>query len=78
VSPVVRQDDGSPGRLFQEVSVPAGTTTVRFSYLPPHSEVAVGLAVLAAIVLVGSLVFRRRTRKSPGTVDEEQPTADLP
>ena len=65
VSAVVRQDDASPGKLFQEVSVPAGTTTVTFTYLPPHSEVTVGLAVLAAIALVGSLLLARLRRVRP-------------
>jgi uncharacterized membrane protein YfhO len=70
VSSTVRQDEASPGRLFQEVKVPAGTSTVRFTYLPPHGELAVTLAVLAAIILVGSLFFTRKRRRT----DEIGPT----
>ena len=45
--------------------MPAGTTTVHFSYLPPHSEVTVGVAVLAALALVGSLLYPRIRRRRP-------------
>ncbi len=79
-SATVRQDNASPGKLFQEVNVPAGTTTLHFSYLPPHSEVTVTVAILAALFLAGSLVFVRvrRSRPGPDAVaprDNEEPGA---
>jgi hypothetical protein len=63
VTGVVNQDDSSPGRLFQEVTVAAGTTTVHFSYLPPHSDLAIGVAVLAAVLVAGSLLSLSRGRR---------------
>jgi hypothetical protein len=56
-----------PAGLFQQVRVPAGTTTVVFTYLPPHEDLAIALAVLAAMTLLASLTYGvlaevRRTR----------------
>jgi hypothetical protein len=72
----VRQDDASPGRLFQQVVVPAGSTTVRFTYLPPHSELAAVAMVLALVALFGSLLFRRRRRHDVRDEDGGTPGAD--
>ncbi len=65
VSATVRRDRGSPDHLFQEVAVPAGTTSVRFTYLPPHSELAIGVALVAALVVVVSLFFGRTRKRRP-------------
>lgn len=62
--------DLSPPGLFQMVTVPAGTTVVRFSYLPRH-EVAAGLAAAAAVVILivfAALPFlTRRIRRRRAT-----------
>lgn len=62
----------APG-LSQSVQVPAGTTTVAFTYLPPHEEAALAAlvagALLAVVPLVGSDVRRRRAgRRRPAPV----------
>ncbi len=77
VSGSVHQDIDSPGRLFQQVTVPAGTTTIRFTYLPPHSEAAIGVAVLGLVALFGSLLFRRRRDGGDGAEDSAEAPADV-
>ncbi|MGO8872482.1 MAG: hypothetical protein ACLQPH_13970 [Acidimicrobiales bacterium] len=59
----VHDDPRGPPGLFQEVAVPAGTTTLHFGYLPPHENLALAAAVLAAAVLVGSLAAGSRLRR---------------
>ncbi len=50
---------------FLSVAVPAGTTTVTFSYRPPHLALALSLALLAAVsLLVLALVDRRSRRRA--------------
>jgi hypothetical protein len=58
----VGQDRGSPGGLFQAVRLPAGSVTVRFTYLPAHEYPATLVMVVAGAVAVGSLVIERRRR----------------
>ncbi|HEY3090397.1 MAG TPA: hypothetical protein VGJ59_20295 [Jatrophihabitantaceae bacterium] len=43
---------------FQSVSVPAGHSTVRFSYTPPDGNGSVVLALIAFLVLAGSATVR--------------------
>jgi hypothetical protein len=70
----VRRDDSSPGRLFQQVHVPAGTTTLRFTYLPPHEDLAGAVALVAALIAAGSLVVREyRRRRTPTRPGPETP-----
>lgn len=38
-------------KIFQKVSIPAGTHSIRFVYVPPHSSIALGASVLALIIL---------------------------
>jgi len=61
----VRQATTGPPGLFQEVSVPPGTTSVRFTYLPPGEWAAVPVAVLAWLGLGMSclITWRRDTRR---------------
>lgn len=71
VSMAVHEDTRFPSGLIQEVSLPAGTTTVQFTFLPPHEDPAIVVAVVALVVLLGSVTardVRRRRRRSPGTV----------
>ena len=62
----VHKDRSFPGGLFQEVSLPAGTTSVQFTFLPPHEDLALVAALVALVVLLGSItaegVWRRRGR----------------
>ncbi len=59
---------GSTG-LFQEITLPAGRSTVSFSFLPPYETLAIPLAVVAGLIVLGSLVgpYRRRKSRSPQT-----------
>jgi len=55
------------GPLFDAVHLPAGTSEVTFSYLPPHMELATaalaaGLAIAAGAMWVPFAVRRRRKR----------------
>jgi len=43
--------------------VPAGTTTVGFSFLPPHESLAGGAVIIALVVLLGSLISGRVRRR---------------
>jgi hypothetical protein len=52
----VGTDPGKPVGLFQTVAVPAGTTTVRFTYLPPHEGWAGVATLIALVALVVSLL----------------------
>ncbi len=46
--------------VYQSVQVPAGTSTVTYSFLPPHEKYAILLALLAALFLVGMWIYERR------------------
>jgi hypothetical protein len=61
-----RVDVGStgPDGLFQQVRVPAGTSTVTFSYFPRHERPAIALAGAALVLLVVPIpAMRRRPRR---------------
>jgi hypothetical protein len=62
-SSAVGKDRTGPHNLFQSVAVPAGTTTVRFTYLPRHETAALVIALLAALAIVASQITRRRWRR---------------
>ena len=62
----VRPGDSNPDRLFQQVRVPAGRTTLRFTYLPPHEDLAGAVALVAVFLLAGSLVVREHRRRTRG------------
>ena len=47
---------GAPDGPFQELSVPAGTTTFQFVFLPPHEGAAGIIALLAMIGLLAAPV----------------------
>jgi hypothetical protein len=70
----VRPDTEVPRGLFQQVSVPAGTTIVHFTYLPPHEDLGVGTALVGLIVLVISGVVASRARRPSRS--ETTPTSD--
>ena len=46
--------------VYQQVSVPAGTASVSFTYRPPHELLALALFALAVLFVVLSLIDERR------------------
>ena len=60
---VVQVDHSGPAGLFQAVSLPAGSTTVHFTYLPPDTGVATIVASMLLFVLLGSFVRSRSARR---------------
>jgi uncharacterized membrane protein YfhO len=56
-------------KVYQEVSVPAGTSTVTYSFSPPHERDALIVGFLGGLFLIGSFVNERRqfipTRRRP-------------
>jgi hypothetical protein len=65
----LRTGDG----VYQELTVPDGTSTVRYDFTPPHEVYAGVVGVIALIFLIGSFTFdvrrqplRRRRRSRAG------------
>ncbi|MCY0876853.1 MAG: YfhO family protein, partial [Firmicutes bacterium] len=53
--------------LFQSIQVPAGRSTVVFTYLPPHENWATaGFAIGAALVILPPIFWRRKRRRLAG------------
>jgi uncharacterized membrane protein YfhO len=46
--------------VYQSIQVPVDTSTVTFSFVPPHEKFAVLLALLAALFLLGTWGYERR------------------
>ncbi|MHB1969757.1 MAG: hypothetical protein ACYCPK_05935, partial [Acidimicrobiales bacterium] len=46
--------------VYQQVAVPAGTSTVTYRFLPPHERLALLAGFLGVVFLVGSVVNERR------------------
>lgn len=51
---------GGPGHLFQEVEVPAGTSTVDFTYLPKYEPLALLVSLISLVVLIAGTVVAPR------------------
>ena len=51
---------GTYEKVFQTVAVPAGVSTVTFSFAPPHTNLALVAFVLAAIAILATAWSRRR------------------
>jgi hypothetical protein len=49
--------------VYQRVDVPAGASTVTFDFLPPHEDLALSVGLLSGLLLLGTFIFERRTRK---------------
>jgi len=58
--------------VYQGVAVPAGTSSVTYSFLPPHEFDAVLAALLAVLFILGTAVYerRRRPKSQVETTDE--------
>jgi uncharacterized membrane protein YfhO len=56
-------------KVYQEVSVPSGQSTVTYSFSPPHERDALIIGFLGGLFLIGSFVNERRrfipTRRPP-------------
>ena len=59
--------------VYQAVSVPAGTSTVTYSFLPPHEKYAVIAGLLALFYLLGTWIQERRTKRRRS--NENRPTS---
>jgi hypothetical protein len=51
--------------VYQAVTVPAGTSTVTYSFSPPDEKYAVIVGLLAAFYLIGTWIQERRHRAKP-------------
>jgi hypothetical protein len=49
--------------VYQTVKVPSGTSTVTFSFLPPHEKYSILLGLGGSFFLLGSWVIERRSRR---------------
>jgi hypothetical protein len=77
--------------VYQEVTLPEGFSTVRYSFTPPHERYALLLGFLGGLFLIGSFVNerlpfatrRRRARpvkappNQPSTVETDEDTSDV-
>jgi hypothetical protein len=66
--------------LEQTISLPAGDSTISFSFLPPHEDLAVALALLAFLAMASTWIpqrrwRRRRSRPAPPSDDLETPSS---
>ena len=72
------QGRGAPVRtaqgLFQEISLPAGTSSVRFTFAPPHAAVAELMAVVGVVAIIGIPLHTRRRRRAGSPVPETSQT----
>jgi len=59
----------SSNGLVQTLEVPAGTSSVAFSYLPPHEQVASAGALVALLALLATWVPRVRLRRRATMVE---------
>jgi uncharacterized membrane protein YfhO len=51
----IRTSDG----VYQSVPVPAGTSTVTYTFLPPHEKLAMLAGLLALLFFLGAWVLER-------------------
>jgi hypothetical protein len=63
--------------VYQRVDLPRGASVVRYSFTPPHEDVALLAGVLALLFLVGSIVNERR-RFMPTRRRTRAPTSSDP
>lgn len=52
--------DTTVSKVFQSVPVPAGTSTVEFTFAPPHTDLALAAFLFGAAALIGTLWAQRR------------------
>jgi hypothetical protein len=51
--------------VYQSITVPRGTSRVHYSFVPPHEDPALALALLAVLFLVGVGLYERRRHPNP-------------
>lgn len=47
------------GSLFQEISVPAGKSTISFSFMPQHMQIAIAAAIVGILAMLGVIFYKR-------------------
>jgi uncharacterized membrane protein YfhO len=57
--------------VYQRVTLPEGTSTVRFTFYPPHENLAILLALVALILVAGSFVLDVRSTRHREIPPEE-------
>jgi hypothetical protein len=57
--------------VYQRVTLPEGTSTVRFTFYPPHENLAILLALVALILVAGSFVLDARSTRQREISPEE-------
>lgn len=62
--------------VYQRVDLPKGSSVVRYSFTPPHEELALVAGALALVFLVGSIAYEsrptaltRRRKRAPATTE---------
>ena len=75
----------SDNGLTETIALPAGASTVTYSFLPPHEELAALLAAISFLVMAATWVPRRFTRRhknsdepNPQESDETAPLDETP
>ena len=63
---IVRVDGG-----LDSVRVPAGTSDVSFTYLPPHEDLGIGALVLGLLCVIGIPMFARPRQRRRRATDRE-------
>jgi uncharacterized membrane protein YfhO len=55
--------------VYQRIALPQGTAVVDYRFVPPHEDLAILAAILAALVFLGSLAYEFRAVRRRGAVD---------
>ncbi len=62
--------------VYQRVDLPEGSSVVRYSFTPPHEELALFTGALALVFLVGSIAFESRPLALTRRPKREETTKD--
>jgi hypothetical protein len=66
----------SDNGLTETVALPAGTSTITYSFLPPHEELAALLAAISFLVMAATWLPRRFTRRHKNSDEPNPPVSD--
>jgi hypothetical protein len=55
--------------VYQRIALPQGTSVVDYRFVPPHEDLALLAAILAALVFMGSLAYEFRAVRRRGADD---------
>lgn len=76
--------NGRPARIttvdtvYQQVTVPRGTSTVDFSFEPPHEQLAALLGLIALLALIGAVLDERRSVFAKFRINKARPSMPPP